>query len=163
MASFQRMINLLSVYILFFVLLGAYLYQYIKGIEPCHLCILQRLGMIGIACGFLMNCKFGIKVQHYGLVILGALVGRIFALRQIAMHICPDFPTYGQAVLGLDLYIWTFIIFSCAIFACAVLTIFYGFTKTKVFPPVWGAGERVAFWLIALITVSNIFSTFTAS
>lgn len=160
MANFQRILNLLFIYIIFFVLFAAYFYQYLRNEDPCFLCILQRLGMIGVASALLMNFRFGIKVQHYGLAILSALIGRIFALRQIAMHACPEFPTFGQKVFGFDLYIWAFFVFTFSIFACAILTILYGFTKNKDFPPTWGLFERVAFWAIALITVSNLITTF---
>ncbi len=159
MAAFQRVLNLLFIYTLFIVLFAAYVVQYIKGESPCFLCILQRLGMIGIAAALLMNLRFGIKVQYYGLAILSALIGRIFALRQIAMHICPEFPTYGQAIFGFDLFVWAFIVFTCSIFASAVLLILYGFTRKKDFSPVWGLGEKLAFWAVALIAISNIFTT----
>ena len=159
MAKFQRVMNLLFIYILFIVLFGSYLYQYFKGAQPCHLCTLQRLGMIGVACALLMNLRFGIKPQYYGLAILSALTGRLFSLKQIAMHVCPEFPTYGQAIFGYDLYVWAFIVFSCSIFACAILTIIYGYTKKKEIPPTWGFPEGIAFLGGILITVSNFFTT----
>lgn len=159
MANFQRILNLLFVYVIFFVLLAGYMYQYWLKDEPCFLCLLQRIGMIGIAAALLMNLRFGIRVQHYGLAILSALMGRAFALRQIAMHVCPQFPAFGHKVFGFDLYIWTFIIFSCSIFAEAALAIFYGYTKNKVFKPKWSIAERTAFWAIILITASNFIST----
>lgn len=160
MASFQRFLNLLFIFVLFFVLAGGYIYQYVKGVQPCPLCILQRLGMIGVAASLLMNCRFGITAQYYGLAILSALMGRIFSLRQIAMHACPEFPAFGQGVLGFELYVWAYFIFSCSIFACAVLLILYGFTKHKDFPPVWGMAEKCAFWAILLICAGNLLTTF---
>lgn len=159
MANFQRILNLLFVYVIFLVLLAGYLYQYLEKSEPCYLCLLQRIGLIGIAAALLMNLRFGIRMQHYGLAILSALLGRAFALRQIAMHVCPQFPTFGHTVFGLDLYIWTFIVFSCSIFAEAILAIFYGYTKNKTFVPKWNGPERSAFWAIILITAGNCVST----
>lgn len=159
MAAILRLLNLLFIYILVLVLLGGILYQLIKGEAACYLCILQRLGMIGIISALLMNFRFGVKVQHYGLAILSALMGRIFSLRQIAMHVCPEFPAYGEAIFGFDLYIWAFIIFTCSIFACAVLTIFFGYSRGKEFPPSWGLGARTAFWATALIVAINLITT----
>lgn len=159
MANFQRILNLLFVYVIFFVLLAGYVYQYWLKNEPCYLCLLQRIGMIGIAAALLMNLRFGIRMQHYGLAILSTLMGRAFALRQIAMHACPQFPTFGHTIFGFDLYIWAFIVFSCSIFAEAILTIFYGYTKNKVFRPKWNGPEKSAFWAIILITASNCIST----
>lgn len=148
--------NLLFIFVLSGVLFGSYFYQYTKHTSPCYLCSLQRLGMVGVAIALLMNCRFGIKAQHYGLAILSALVGRVFSLKQISMHTCPDALTYGEPVFGFDLYIWAFIVFTCSIFSCAILTIIYGYTKKKEFPPVWGLFEKLAFWAVTLITATSV-------
>lgn len=160
MMTFQRILNALFILVLCAVLLGAYFYQFTKHEEPCPLCLLQRLGMIGIAVALLMNLRFGIRVQHYGLAILSALLGRIVSLRQIALHVCPEFPTFGEPVFGFDLYVWAFIVFSCSIFAAAVLLILFGYTKPREYQPTWGSMEKFAFGLVTLITVANIITTF---
>lgn len=159
MACFLRIINLFFIYVLIAVLFGAYLYQFLEGERPCFLCFLQRSGMIGIAAALLMNFRFGIKVQHYGLAILSALLGRIFALKQISMHVCAAFPNYGEAIYGLDLFVWAYLIYTLAIFACALFTIFFGYAKVREFPPTWGPFEQIAFWAISLITLANVFDT----
>ena len=159
MAGFIRVMNNLFIYLLFIVLFGSYLYQYLHGVLPCYLCLMQKLGMLGVAVAILMHFRFGVKAQYYGLAILSALLGRAFSLRQIAMHLCPEFPTYGEGVLGLDLFVWAFIVFSCSIFACAVLTIFYGVAKKREFPPAWGFAEKLSFWAIFLMAVSHFFTT----
>ncbi|MBU6384028.1 MAG: disulfide bond formation protein B [Verrucomicrobia bacterium] len=151
--------NLLFIFTLFFFLVAAYVYQFMTGSPPCYLCILQRYGMIGVAAALLMNCRFGIKVQHYGLAIVSAMIGRFFSLRQITLHICPEFPAYDKTVLGIDLYMWAFLIFTCSILACAILAMLYGFTKDKNFPMIWGIPERCVFWAIVFITVCNLATT----
>lgn len=152
--------NLCFIWVLFFVLLGSYIYEFTRHLHPCSLCILQRLAMIGVACALLMNCRFGIKVQHYGLAILSALLGRIFSLRQIAMHLCPEFPSAGEAVLGLDLYVWAFLVFTLSIFACAILTMFYGYTRKLEFPITWRLAEKCTLGAIVLIALANFVTTF---
>lgn len=159
MVGFQRFLNLVFIYVICAVLLGSYIYQYIRSEDPCALCLLQRLGMIGVVSALLLNLRFGIKVQHYGLAILSALLGRMVSLRQIGMHVCPEFPTFGEPILGFDLYIWSFIVFSSSIFAAAILTMLYGFTKTQEFPPHWGFGARLGFWAVMLIALSNFITT----
>ena len=160
MVTLQRVLNLLFVLAICAILLAAFLYQVAKGEEPCPLCFLQRLGMTGIAAALLMNLRFGIKVQHYGLAILSALLGRVVALRQISLHICPELPTLGETVLGFDLYLWSFFIFTCSLFGCAVLLILYGYAKQYDAPAVWGRFEKFAFWLVALITIGNAINAF---
>jgi hypothetical protein len=115
--------------------------------------------MIGVAVALLMNLRFGIKVQHYGLAILSALMGRAVALRQISFHICPEFPPFGEPVFGLDLYVWSFFVFSCSQFAVAVLLILYGFSKNGDFTPVWGKGEKLAFGAVCLLSLANIYTS----
>lgn len=156
MAILQRISNVLFIWVLCAVLMAAYGYQIIKQEEPCPLCLLQRLGMIATAAALLMNLRFGIKMEHYGLAILSSFMGRIVSLRQIGLHVCPEFPTFGEPVLGFDLYVWSFIVFSCSIFACAVLLILKGYSKPRDYLPTWGPIERFTFWLVALITLGNI-------
>ncbi len=159
MVYFQRIANILFVYVLSAVLLGGYVYQYIKNEDPCPLCLLQRLGMIGVGGAILLNLRFGIKAEHYGLAILSAMVGRLVALRQISLHICVGSPSFGDPVFGLDLYVWSFIVFNCCIFSCAVLLILYGFFKNQDYSPLWRTGEKSAFWVLSFLTGANIVTT----
>ncbi len=159
MIQFQRILNLLFALVISGVLLAGFGYQFILKQNPCPLCLLQRLGMIGVAAAILLNLRFGIQVQHYGLAIFSALVGRIVALRQISLHVCPEFPVFGIPVLGFDLYVWSYIVFSCSIFACAILLIIYGYSKQIDMEPRWGRLERGTFWLLFLITSGNLVHT----
>jgi hypothetical protein len=115
--------------------------------------------MIGIATALLMNLRFGIKVQHYGLAILSALLGRIVSLRQISFHVCPEFPIFGAPIFGLALYVWAFIIFTCSMLACALLLIIYGYSKHHQSHRHWGLFEKIAFSLVVLIALSNGINT----
>jgi disulfide bond formation protein DsbB len=161
MAKLQKILNILFIYVLCTVLLSGYAYQFIKHEEPCPLCLLQRLGMIGISIGLFMNLRFGIKAEHYGLSLLSAVVGRFVSLRQIGLHICPQFSTFGEPVLGFDLYVWAFIVFTCSVIAIAILLILFGYTHHQVIKPTWGILEKIAFALTALIVLGNIVTTLT--
>lgn len=160
MIFLQRILNILFIYVLCAVLLAAYAYQFILDEDPCILCLLQRLGMIGVASALALNLRFGIKIQFYGLAILSALLGRIVSLRQIGLHICPEFPTYGQPIFGFDLWVWSFIIFTISIFAVACLLIIKGFFPEEDTNPTWGMREKLPFWLLLLVALSNGIITF---
>ncbi len=160
MATFQRILNLLFILVLCGVLLGSHSYQYLKSEAPCPLCLLQRLGMIGITLALLMNLRFGIKVQHYALAILSALLGRLVSLRQISFHVCPALHSFGEPVFGFDLYVWAFLVFTASIFACAILLIIYGFSQNHDSSPTWGLFEKLISILIALILLGNIFTAY---
>lgn len=117
----EKKLNIILVFILSAILLGAFGVQFIKKEEPCILCMLQRLAMIGVASGALMNAKFGSRKAHYGISLLFTVMGSIIALRQISLHICPGFPIFGTPILGLSLYTWSFLIFLSSITYLALI------------------------------------------
>ena len=116
--------------------------------------------MIGIGVGLLMNLRFGIKVEHYGLSLLSALLGLFVALKQISLHACPQFPTYGEHILGFSIFVWSFIVFLASIFSLAVLLILFGFFPEREAHPGWNRWDRVAFFLVLLITAGNAVTSF---
>ena len=160
MTTLYRALNISWVFVLSGVLISAYLYQVIRQEGPCPLCLLQRLGMLGISIAILLNLRFGIKPEHYALAILSALGGGAVSLRQIILHICPQFPTFGSPVLSYDLYVWALIVFICSILAAAVLLILYGFSSHKYTPPVWSIWEKITFGLVTFLTAGNVVTTF---
>jgi disulfide bond formation protein DsbB len=161
MAFLHKLANLLWVYVLCGVLCAGFGYQIFKHENPCPLCFLERLGMIGVAIGALMNLRFGIRVEHYGIALFSAFGGRIVSLRQIALHICPQFPTFGSPVFGYDLYVWAFIVFTCSVLVIAILLIVWGLAGEKATAPFWNIWSKIAFWWLALLIVANIVTVFS--
>jgi disulfide bond formation protein DsbB len=84
----------------------AFYYQLVGHELPCPLCLLQRVGMITIGFGFLMNVRFGIRSAHYGVALLGSLLTGAIASRQMFLHIMPGDAGYGLALFGLHFYTW---------------------------------------------------------
>ncbi|EOG2476967.1 TPA: disulfide bond formation protein B [Serratia marcescens] len=68
---------------------------------PCPLCQLQRVGLVAIGLGFMMNLRWGVRPSHYGVVLTGAV-----ATRQVLLHVLPGDPGFGSAFLGLHFYTW---------------------------------------------------------
>ncbi len=105
---------------------------------------------------------FGFKKEHFGIAIISALVGSIFSIRQILLHICatPPEPTgYGTPVLGMHLYSWAVIIFAASILGCVVfLFLFKEEKKDAKRTPI--TFERVVFYLILLIAFAEMAATF---
>jgi len=57
------------------------------------------------------------------LVIIAALVGSSFSIRQVLLHICPvagETTGYGDPVLGMHLYTWGVVIFALSIIGSVV-------------------------------------------
>lgn len=159
MFEWQRDLNALIVIILSGILLSAFGVQIFMHEQPCPLCLLQRLGMLGVATGALLNIWFGIRMGHYSLILLSALMGGFVALRQISLHVCPGFPEFGLPVLGLSLYTWSFIIFVCVVFAVAVLLSLYTPQEREEEPRKLNLWCKFAFGSIFFIAIANIVST----
>ena len=122
--SLQRIgftLNTLALALITAVLGGAFVEQLVFGELPCPLCLLQRAGLIAVGLGFLLNLRFGIQPIHYGVTLLGALVGAATSVRQILLHIAPGDPGYSKAVFGFHLYTWSFLSFVGVMLGVAIL------------------------------------------
>lgn len=82
----------------------AFYYQLVLGELPCPLCLLQRVGMITIGLGFMMNVRFGVRGRHYGVALIGCLLTGAIASRQVLLHIVPGTGHYGSALFGMHFY-----------------------------------------------------------
>lgn len=160
MPRLERNLNVFLIFILSGVLLSAFGVQFIWHEEPCPLCLLQRLGMIGVAVGALLNVWFGVRMSHYGLCLLSSLMGGFVALRQISLHVCPGFPGFGVPVLGLSLYTWSFIVFVCAVLYIAGMLFLYDPEESRAEPPPLNLWSKIAFGVIFFIAAVNIAATF---
>jgi disulfide bond formation protein DsbB len=150
------------------VLLGAFWQQYGKGEFPCPLCILQRMGMILCALGpawLLCRAARGPVDAHdyaqcYGLSVLGAILGGAISLRQVLLHIAPGDPGYGDAVLGLHLYTWAFVVFVTVVAASGIQLLFLPRSAEAARPGVVGYG---AVLLLGAIIAANAVAVFVES
>jgi disulfide bond formation protein DsbB len=144
------------------VLIGAFYFQFGLGENPCPLCLLQRMGMLGVIFGLTLNTYFGFRKEHFGIVILSALIGASFSIRQILLHICPvaGEPTgYGTAVMGMHLYSWAVVIYVASMLGSVVFMFLFKEEKkhTKRQPLTF---EKVVFYLIVFLTFANMVATF---
>lgn len=154
MKDFVRISNALLIFVLMGVITAAFYQEFTGEGSPCPLCLLQRLGMIGVATGIFMNLRFGIQTQHYALSLLSAGIGGAVSTRQILLHICPGFPVFGYPVLGYGLYTWAFIVFCCSAIAIVILLFLYKPDQSKKERLNWL--DQLAFFSIFLITLANI-------
>lgn len=159
MRTWERDLNALIAIILSGILLAAFGVQIFMHEQPCPLCLLQRLGMLGVAAGALLNVWYGVRMSHYGVILLNALMGGLVALRQISLHACPGFSVFGLPVLGLSLYTWSFIIFVCVVLATALLLFLYDPRESLDEPPPLNLWCKASLGLILLISAANIFTT----
>ncbi|MGU3492892.1 disulfide bond formation protein B [Xanthobacteraceae bacterium A53D] len=159
-ASTSRVLNALGLLGLSLVLIIAFADQIFFGDLPCPLCILQRAGFVGASLGLALNVKFGPRPSHYAVAIISALCGAIISSRQMLLHIVPGTGTYGDAILGMHLYTWAFILYVAIIAGCALMLLFDGQFSKEERPTAGAATFGLAMVaLAALLALGNGTST----
>lgn len=163
--SLARKFNILFVFMICTPLIGAYFIQFVQGEFPCPLCLLQRLAMLGISCGAIMNIRYGIRPMHYAMCIISAMFGASVSIRQILLHIvkAPDNHGYGSPVMGMHLYTWALLIFAATILILGVLMLFDSQFESKestAAPRTVPVLASIAFWIAFAIAGCNVITTF---
>ena len=126
MPQLFRNLNGLGLLMLNVILIFAFYDQFMYQELPCPLCLLQRVGLVAVMFGLLMNIQYGPKPLHYGLMLISALYGAIVALRQISLHVIPGTPGYGDPFMGWHYYTWAFIVFFLILLGSSVILMFPG-------------------------------------
>lgn len=104
-AAHRRSLNGLGFLACAVLLAGAYYLEFVSGMEPCPLCIFQRMAIAGVGVGFLIAFVHGpgrVGAAIYSVVIgLAALVGVALAVRHLWLQSLPEdeVPACGP---GLD-------------------------------------------------------------
>ncbi len=115
----QRLLALLNyVYLLLVmaviagILTAAMTLQYVKGELPCPLCLLERVAMLGVCFGIMMNFRRGFSYQNTGFSLLFAIVLLVIAVRQSLLDIYPrpGHEYIGSAIFGIHMPVWSIII-----------------------------------------------------
>lgn len=123
-AAAMTALNVLALFAVSGVLAAAFYLEFAYDELPCPLCLLQRIALCGIAAGLILNLRFGLSPRHYGLILLAAASGGVFAVRQILLHIAPGDPGYGSTVFGWHFYTWSAVVFGVAIVGVAIGLLF---------------------------------------
>jgi len=151
-------LNLLGLSGISLALLIAFYYQLALNELPCPLCLLQRVGMIAIGLGFMMNVCMGVRSMHYGVALFGCLLTGAIASRQVLLHIVPGTGTYGSALFGMHFYTLALVSSIAAAAFIAVLLMLR--TRKDAAAPggMSGASKAVAV-LFTLLIAANLVST----
>lgn len=155
----EKHLNALMAVLISLVLWGALTIQFFLHEKPCPLCLLQRLGMLGVISGALMNVKFGPKKGHYGICLFSAFFGGFVALRQISLHVCPGFPKFGLPFWGLSLYTWSLIVFASSILYISLLLLIFDQNKNPIESKIYNLWGHIAFFIAFFVALTNIVAT----
>lgn len=120
------------------------------------------MGMIGVIVGLGMNTQFGFHRIHFAAVNLAALVGAVFSIRQVLLHVCPvagEPSGYGDPIMGMHLYTWGVLIFAASILGSSLLlTLVKDESPESVRRP--SLFEQIVFQLTAIVCFANVAATF---
>jgi disulfide bond formation protein DsbB len=159
-ADLSRLLNALGLVAVDTVLVLAFVDQLWFRDLPCPICILQRAGFIAAGVGIALNLIFGPRPSHYGLAILGAMVGGMMSANQVLHYIVPETGSYGNAIFGLHLYTWALIGFALIVVGSAVMLLFdQQYEPARPIPLRQVTLPLLAVALLALLAVANIVST----
>lgn len=155
----ERFANLFELIGILAVLLMAFVFEFALNELPCPLCLLQRIGFVAIAFGFLLNLRFGFRPSHYSIVLISALFTSFVALRQISLHTLPDTGGYGSPIFGLHLYTWSFIIaMAIVITTTLLLGIDRQYKATIRNNKAWRHWINILFAITIFVITANIIS-----
>lgn len=115
-----------------FMLIGSISTQLIIHDLPCPLCVMQRMSMAMTAFGpafiIVETLKGDINTekyaQGYGLSLVFSIFGMVSCVRQLLLHIAPNDPGFGPAVLGIHFYTWSLITFIVVVAFCGINLVF---------------------------------------
>lgn len=116
-----RSLNALGLLAVSFILLFAIYQQFALHKAPCPLCLLQRVGMVAVMCGLLLNVVKGPAPRYYSVMIIACMFGGSVSLRQISLHIIPGDPQFGPPFMGLHFYTWAFLCYGAILLGTAIL------------------------------------------
>jgi disulfide bond formation protein DsbB len=154
----QRIASLFALTITIVLVITLYMY-YIDGEEPCPLCYLQQASMIGIALMELLNVRFGISVRHYAGGLLFSLLGAVISFYQLDLNEFSFHALKGVNFLGLHLFVWSLIIFSCSILGIIFLLLLRNEKREKKIGPFSWAVISLFLVVIIGVTISSILTT----
>lgn len=148
------------------VLLGAFGIQFGQGELPCPLCVLQRMAMLLCALGpasIILAARRGGPTasdfaRGYGLSAIAAVGGACISGRQVLLHIVPPDPGFGDAVLGLHLYTWAFVVFVTVLLMSGLNLVFLDALLPR--SVTYGPPSAAVIWLLGGLILANAGSVF---
>lgn len=155
-------VSVIEIFIVVLLMGVAYFMQFFYHELPCPLCLLQRIGFLGIAFGLVLNISNGVKPLHYGISMLSSLFTMIVAMRQIFLHITPGSGSYGPPIFGLHLYTWSFIAAAFFMFLNILLIVFSEPLSRFHLYHRQGIAvlKHVAFGFLLAVAIANTVTTF---
>jgi disulfide bond formation protein DsbB len=155
-AAIARLINFLALFATCAVLLFVLYWQLVRGDIPGGLALMQRIALVGIGIGFLLNVRFGSSESHFGIVIFSAAVGLLVAARQMIAYAAASGAALGPEMFGYHFVTWAVVGFFAAILLGAALLFIEGQFVEGVRDTRPSGAAQAAGWLFVLVALAHV-------
>lgn len=155
---------LLVMFVIAGILTAAMTLQYVNGELPCPLCLLERVAMLGVCFGIMLNFRRGFSYQNTGFSLLFAIVLLVISVRQSLLDIYPrpGHEYIGSAIFGIHMPIWSIIIALALLTAYAIKLAILGDDEylreadVSEFPAIRRIADILSIYVIAICLINLV-------
>lgn len=155
---------LLVMFVIAGILTAAMTLQYVNGELPCPLCLLERVAMLGVCFGIMLNFRRGFSYQNTGFSLLFAIVLLVISVRQSLLDIYPrpGHEYIGSAIFGIHMPVWSIIIALALLTAYAIKLAILGDDEylreadVSEFPAIRRIADILSIYVIALCLINLV-------
>jgi disulfide bond formation protein DsbB len=155
---------LLVMFVIAGILTAAMTLQYAKGELPCPLCLLERVAMLGVCFGIMLNFRHGLSYQNTGFSLLSAILLLVIAVRQSLLDIYPrpGHEYIGSAIFGIHMPVWSIIIALALLIAYAIKLAILGGdeylreAEVAEFPAIKKIADALSLYVIAICAINLV-------
>jgi disulfide bond formation protein DsbB len=155
---------LLVMFVIAGILTAAMTLQYVNGELPCPLCLLERVAMLGVCFGIMLNFRRGFSYQNTGFSLLFAIVLLVISVRQSLLDIYPrpGHEYIGSAIFGIHMPVWSIIIAVALLTAYAIKLAILGGDEylrevdVSEFPTIRRIADILSIYVIALCLINLV-------
>lgn len=155
---------LLVMFVIAGILTAAMTLQYVNGELPCPLCLLERVAMLGVCFGIMLNFRRGFSYQNTGFSLLFAIVLLVISVRQSLLDIYPrpGHEYIGSAIFGIHMPVWSIIIALALLTAYAIKLAILGGDEylreadVSEFPAIRRIADILSIYVIAICLINLV-------
>jgi disulfide bond formation protein DsbB len=155
---------LLVMFVIAGILTAAMTLQYVNGELPCPLCLLERVAMLGVCFGIMLNFRRGFSYQNTGFSLLFAIVLLVISVRQSLLDIYPrpGHQYIGSAIFGIHMPVWSIIIALALLIAYAIKLAILGGDEylreadVSEFPAISRIADILSIYVIAICLINLV-------
>src|SRR5512132_4121825 len=155
---------LLMMFVIAGILTAAMTLQYVNGELPCPLCLLERVAMLGVCFGIMLNFQRGFSYQNTGFSLLSAILLLVIAVRQTLLDIYPrpGHEYIGSAIFGIHMPVWSIIIALSLLIAYGIKLAILGGDEylreadVSEFPAIRRIADSLSIYVIAICLISVV-------